>query len=116
MPRWGGWPPSGFGERLKQLREAAGLTQQQVAERAGCNLFTVAKLEGAKQEPAWPLVLALAKALNVPCTAFQAADDTQPTPEAPRGPGRPGKAIAEGANEAGMPAGDKKKAIRKKQE
>jgi transcriptional regulator with XRE-family HTH domain len=105
MPRWGGWPPSGFGGRLKQLREAAGLTQQQVAERAGCNPFTVAKLEAGRQEPAWPLVLALARTLGVPCTAFEADAGSSPAPSPWRRPGRPRKATAD---ERGKPATTRK--------
>ena len=40
---------------LAERREAA-----ELAEKAGCNKFTVAKLEQGRQEPARPLVLALA--------------------------------------------------------
>jgi transcriptional regulator with XRE-family HTH domain len=62
--------PTGFAGQLKRLREAAGLTQQQLAERAGLHGFTVAKLEQAVQEPTWPTVLALARALGVEVGAF----------------------------------------------
>lgn len=74
MSKQGGWPSTGFGSRLRALRERAGLTQPGLAEKAGCNKFTVAKLERGTQEPAWPLVLALAKALGVECTAFIAEE------------------------------------------
>jgi transcriptional regulator with XRE-family HTH domain len=86
-----GWPPTGFGARLKALREAAGLSQPQLAERAGCNKFTVAKMEQGRQEPAWPLVLALAGALGVEVGAFvpvAGAPAAQDAPT-PRGRGRP---------------------------
>jgi transcriptional regulator with XRE-family HTH domain len=84
MPKHGGWEHTGFGERLRRLREARGLTQQELADKASCNKFTVAKLERGTQEPAWPLVLAFAAALGVDCTAF-----TQPPTERdPAGPGR----------------------------
>jgi transcriptional regulator with XRE-family HTH domain len=89
MPKWGGWPPSGFGGRLKRLREAAGLTQEQMAERACCNQFTIAKLEAGKQEPAWPLVLQLADALGVATDEFRLRGD-EPEP-APARRGRPRK-------------------------
>jgi transcriptional regulator with XRE-family HTH domain len=89
MTKQGGWPPSGFGGRLKRLREAAGLTQGQMAERAGCNQFTVAKLEAGRQEPAWPLVLQLADALGVSTEEFR-AQQGEPAPEPPRR-GRPPK-------------------------
>jgi transcriptional regulator with XRE-family HTH domain len=74
MTRQGGWPESGFGGRLRQLREAAGLTQQQLGDRAGCHAMTVAKLEAGAQEPAWPLVLALADALAVSTEEFRARE------------------------------------------
>jgi transcriptional regulator with XRE-family HTH domain len=75
MTKQGGWPPSGFGERLRQLRTDAGLTQQQLAERSGCHPMTIAKLERGVQEPAWPLVQVLAKALGVNCLAFNSEEE-----------------------------------------
>jgi transcriptional regulator with XRE-family HTH domain len=92
MSKQGGWPPSGFGGRLRSLREKAALSQRELADRAGCNQFTVAKLERGLQEPAWPLVLALAKALDVTCEAFngEAAEAQEQ-----RSPGRPRQAEAE---------------------
>lgn len=70
MTKRGGWAPSGFGERLQALRERAGLTQGELGAKAGCHSFTVSKLERGEQEPAWPLVLALAKALGVGVNEF----------------------------------------------
>ncbi|MCI0462267.1 MAG: helix-turn-helix transcriptional regulator [Gemmataceae bacterium] len=70
MTKRGGWPTTGFGVRLRVLRAQAELTQAQLAEKAGCNQFTIAKLERGVQEPAWPLVLALAQALDVTCLEF----------------------------------------------
>ncbi len=95
MTKQGGWEPTGFAGRLRTVREQVGLSQRQLAERAGCNVFTLSKLERGTQEPAWPLVLALARALGVECTAFQ------PTGEAPaektsRPRGRPRKDTRQG--------------------
>jgi transcriptional regulator with XRE-family HTH domain len=75
---------SGFGKRLKRLRRAAGLTQGELAERAGCHKFTIVKLEGGEREPGWPLVLALRAALGVDLAAFTLAP-----PEAPPYGGAP---------------------------
>jgi transcriptional regulator with XRE-family HTH domain len=55
-----------FAAKLKRLRETAGLSQPQLAERAGMNRFGVAKLEQGVREPSWATVQALAKALGVP--------------------------------------------------
>jgi transcriptional regulator with XRE-family HTH domain len=86
--------PTGFGGQLRRLREAAGLTQGQLGERAGYHGFTVAKLEQGLQEPTWPTVLALAEALGVNCLAFVPEDGGAPAES--RGPGRPRKAAAGG--------------------
>lgn len=72
----GGWPASGFGGRLKALRETALLTQQELADRAGCHKITISNLERGTQEPAWPLALALAQALGVSVEAFTGDSDT----------------------------------------
>jgi transcriptional regulator with XRE-family HTH domain len=87
MTRQGGWPPTAFGARLRELREQAQLTQKALAERAGCHLRTITKLENGLQEPAWPLVLALCAALGVSCEEFT----RQPADRPPVMPGRPRK-------------------------
>jgi transcriptional regulator with XRE-family HTH domain len=60
-----------FGHRLRELREAAGMTQIQLAERSGMHRQGIAKLELGEREPTWATVQALAAALGVDCTAFQ---------------------------------------------
>jgi transcriptional regulator with XRE-family HTH domain len=72
----GGWESTGFGAKLRAVRESKGLSQRALADAAGCNANTIAKLERGEQEPAWPLVLALAKALGVDCTAFAECENT----------------------------------------
>src|SRR5438874_2443105 len=76
-----------FAGRLKELREAAGLTQAQLAEKAGMNRFGVAQLEQGRHQPSWESVLALARALGVSCDAFA----EEPKPTAPARRGRPRK-------------------------
>jgi transcriptional regulator with XRE-family HTH domain len=75
-----------FAQRLKRLREAAGLTQRELAEKAGLHLMGLAKIEQGDRSPSWESVQKLAKALGVSCSAFE---DTTPTeaeaPPAPRG-------------------------------
>ncbi len=55
-----------FGARLRQLREAAGLTQEELALRAGLSSDAVSKLErGQRRRPYPHTVRALADALNL---------------------------------------------------
>ena len=75
---------TGFASTLKQLREKAGLSQAQLAERAGLNVFGVAKLEQGVREPGWGTVLKLAAALGVDCTAFRGCEDVKPDQEEPK--------------------------------
>jgi transcriptional regulator with XRE-family HTH domain len=63
-------PPSGFGKALQRVRVEQGLTQKEVAEKAGIHPNTVARLERGKMEPSWQLVLAISKALRVTCEVF----------------------------------------------
>jgi transcriptional regulator with XRE-family HTH domain len=96
MTKQGGWPATGFGRRLKEVREARGLSQQQLADQAGLHLMTVSKLERGVQEPAWPLVLALASALGASCEDFRGAPSPPTSAEKPARPrGRPPKAPGE---------------------
>ena len=56
-----------FGERLRQLREAAGLTQAQLAERAGLSVQGIASLENGRRRRPYPHTLrALGMALDLP--------------------------------------------------
>lgn len=78
-------PPSGFADALKRLRGDAGITQAELAARAGMHKIGVAKLEQGQREPSWATVQALAKALGVECTAFNTpAPAPEPEPPAPK--------------------------------
>jgi transcriptional regulator with XRE-family HTH domain len=76
-----------FHARLKELREAAGLTQGELAERADMSKGGIANLEQDRTEPAWGTVQKLAKALGVDCTAFTEPAESEKT----RSRGRPRK-------------------------
>jgi transcriptional regulator with XRE-family HTH domain len=66
--------------RLRTLREAAGLSQQEVAERADLSLSLIAKMEqGRKADPRASTLLALAEALGV--RAGQLIEDLKKPPE-----------------------------------
>jgi transcriptional regulator with XRE-family HTH domain len=59
-----------FGARLKALREQAGLTQKQLAAKAGVSQRGIANWELGLRDPAWTNVLKLAEALGVEVGAF----------------------------------------------
>lgn len=61
---------STFGLKLKELRHQAGLTQEELSEKAGIDRTTLARLETDVSVPAWPTVLLLAKTLGVSCEEF----------------------------------------------
>ncbi|SFD61908.1 helix-turn-helix domain-containing protein [Streptomyces aidingensis] len=75
-----------FGERLRNARVIAGLTQTELARAAGISVSTVRKLEqGAHAEARLETAHALARVLGVPTTALLAAEETAP-PSIPPGP------------------------------
>lgn len=65
MPKHADPQTQGFGERLAQLRKAAGYTQQQLADEIGASRRQVAYYEGESEHPPASLLIALARALNV---------------------------------------------------
>jgi transcriptional regulator with XRE-family HTH domain len=58
------------GEKLRAAREAAGLTQEQLASRARCTQPTISALERGHYEPSLPVLRRLAQALGVPVSAL----------------------------------------------
>jgi DNA-binding XRE family transcriptional regulator len=55
-----------FGQRLRQLRESAGVTQKKLAEAAGVGRVTLVRIENGEQSPRYETIIALARALDVP--------------------------------------------------
>jgi transcriptional regulator with XRE-family HTH domain len=108
-----------FAARLKRLREAAGISQVELAGRAGLHTYSIAKFEQGQREPSLESAQALAKALGVSLATFDdvAFDEAQADKAPPRTPGRPRKPTAEQAGPAagqggadaagGKPAGKK---------
>jgi transcriptional regulator with XRE-family HTH domain len=76
---------SSFGDRLKTLRDAAGMSQEALARAANISTSAITKIEQKRTEPGWPTVLALAAALGVEVTAFLGEDDEPPRPPKKRG-------------------------------
>lgn len=86
-----------FADKLRQLRDAAGLTQEQMAARSGINLWTIRGYEQGRREPNWKGVLSLAKALNVAAEVFSECDESSTEEQSARPRGRPSR--------TGTPAG-----------
>jgi transcriptional regulator with XRE-family HTH domain len=89
-----------FADRLRELREAKGLTQKQLAELAGVSLRGVAQWEQGVREPGWSSVVALCEALAVSCEAFR----QEPTRKGETKPGRPRRPARETSQQA-QPSG-----------
>jgi HEAT repeat protein/transcriptional regulator with XRE-family HTH domain len=87
-----------FSARMKELRESAGLTQRELADKINTTVRNISRLETGVQEPTWPTVVAIALALGVSCEAFLQA----PAKRAVTGRGRPRK--HSGATEPASPA------------
>ena len=87
-----------------------------LADDAGVNVFATSKTERGLQEPAWPLVLALAGALGVEVGAF-VVNGAAPQEARPRGRPRKAATVAQETTSrggtAGEPSGEKKPATSK---
>jgi transcriptional regulator with XRE-family HTH domain len=59
-----------FGEHLRRLREAAGLSRAELARRANVPASTLRGWEGDRGFPTFPAALRLAAALGVPVERF----------------------------------------------
>ncbi len=59
-----------YGPRLRELREAAGLSQAELATRVGVTGSQINKLETNVNQPMLSTALALAEALSVAITEF----------------------------------------------
>jgi DNA-binding XRE family transcriptional regulator len=73
-----------FGERLQQLREKAGLTQEGLAEASGVNVWAIRNYEQGRREPNWKIAILLARAIGVTVEAFADCSE-QPLPKRARG-------------------------------
>jgi transcriptional regulator with XRE-family HTH domain len=102
-----------FGERLHQLRERAGMTQEQLAERSGVNLWTIRGYEQGRREPNWKGAISLAVALGIGVEAgFADCEEADGSAPSVAKPGRPRKTPVEAAT-TGENAKSKPKSSRK---
>lgn len=77
-----------FSLRLKELRRLAGLTQSQLAEKAGMTKAGIANLEQGLRSPSWETVLKLTEALGVKCDDFRVSPETKTSTRQRRQGGR----------------------------
>ena len=71
-----------FGERLRNAREAAGMSQQQMASRLGVRGATVNNWEAGKEDPRANRLQMIASLLNVPLLWLIAGSQQVPDPAA----------------------------------
>jgi transcriptional regulator with XRE-family HTH domain len=76
-----------FGEMLRKLREAAGLSQEALARKGDFSISNVRNYEQGRGLPSFPVVVKLADALNVSCEVFKECEDvaaSEPEKPAPK--------------------------------
>lgn len=59
-----------FGMRLRTVRKAAGITQEEAAEKARLNPKYLGQIERGEKRPSFDVIISLARALQVMPTAF----------------------------------------------
>ncbi|MGD0921678.1 MAG: helix-turn-helix transcriptional regulator [Terriglobia bacterium] len=62
--------PKLFGKRVRAVRKAAKITQEEAAEAAGLNPKYLGEIERGEKRPSFEAILALAKALRVSPAVF----------------------------------------------
>lgn len=75
-----------FAEKLRELRDAKGLSEAKLAEASGIPFGTVHVYAIGRRKPSFASVVKLAKALGVTCEAFGECSDLigeEPSPEKP---------------------------------
>lgn len=102
--------PEWFAGRLRELREKAGLSREELAELAGMKIGGIRDLEQGVNQPRWETVLMLAKVLEVSCEAFNQPPSADLPPSKP---GRPRKAT-DADTEIPVPDAKAKKARKRK--
>lgn len=59
-----------FGNRMKELRQSTGMTQQQLAEKCGISLPYINLLENSMRKPSLKIVLKIVSALEINIVDF----------------------------------------------
>ena len=73
-------PQRAFGQRVRELRLAAGMTQEDLAERCGLFRTYLSRIETGRANPTLTMIYALATSLGVAVPAFfgATAEPTEP--------------------------------------
>ena len=66
-------PDRALGLAIKGLRDARGLTQEELASRADTTIGTISRMESAKSAPAWATVMQVIVAMGVSLPALAEA-------------------------------------------
>jgi transcriptional regulator with XRE-family HTH domain len=72
-----------FGEKLRQEREARGLTRESLAASSGVPFGTIHGYEIGRRAPSFANVVKLAAALGLDCTMFAGCEDVGGQAEEP---------------------------------
>lgn len=62
--------PGFFAKRLRELREAAGMTKYKLSKVSGVSKQTLGDLEAGISDPSWDTLIKLTRALGVSLDAF----------------------------------------------
>jgi transcriptional regulator with XRE-family HTH domain len=74
-----------YGERMRELRIKAGLTQEEVARRIDHSLSIVRDWEANRKLPSCHALYKVAEVLGVNCTAFDGCTPPEKKPKTPKG-------------------------------
>jgi transcriptional regulator with XRE-family HTH domain len=80
-----------FAEKIRELREGAGLSEAKLANAAGMAFGTLHNYVLGTRKPSFTAVLKLSRALGVTCEAFAGCEDLADEPEPAKKPRRPRK-------------------------
>jgi transcriptional regulator with XRE-family HTH domain len=73
-------------EHLKRLRDAAGLSQDELAEKLGMSRYSIISYENGKTSPSLEVLKKIAQALH--CSLFDLVAENPTTLPRPRQPGK----------------------------
>jgi predicted transcriptional regulator len=71
----GGQQPMTFAEKLRELRDASGLSEAKLAEASGVPFASVHEYGLGRRKPSFAAAVKIARALGVSCEAFADCED-----------------------------------------